>query len=439
MQQPKRFQAATLAEAYDKVRRDLGADAIILSTRKAYSPGLFGQPGRQFVEVVAHLPAALEAAPAGRRPTLEQDVAAHDFVRAIAEATAAAPLDASATTVMPSVEAFAGFAAVAPDADLPAPREVAPAAAAMETAPLSRQLDQMRALLETLVAERNGARMDAGPAAARDLRDRLIKHGLSARLAASLVTEASAAAVRPEDDEALARTVERKMAAKMPQGTTPTFGRRPLAIFLVGPGGAGKTTMAVRLGLELERGNGLRVAIAGTDVNRAGGPQQLLAFGAATGLPVHLCYAPEELDALLKSGEADVVIVDTPGHNGLRRDRMAELSAFLNVARVRSVLLTLPATMKASDLSETVAAYSAVGLDGLVATRCDETSHFGALVDVAVDASIGFAYTTHSDQVSEPPRVADHLAIASAVVNASWGTPAPATTSTSARRLAKVG
>jgi flagellar biosynthesis protein FlhF len=207
----------------------------------------------------------------------------------------------------------------------------------------------------------------------------------------------------------------------------------------VGPGGAGKTTVAVRLGLELERANGLRVALAGTDVNRAGAPQQLLAYGAATGLPVHLCYGTEELDELLRSGSADVVIVDTPGHNGLKRDRMAELGAFLGVARTRSVLLTLPATMKGSDLTDVVAAFSTVGVDGLVATRCDETSHFGALVDVAVDAAIGFAYTTHSDQVSEAPRTADNLALATAVVAAEWTAPSPVNAASAPRRLARVG
>ncbi len=428
MQQPKRFQAATLAEAYERVRRELGAEAVILSTRKAYAPGLFGQPGRQFVEVVAHLPGTAKAGDAVQRPALDQDEAAHDLVRAIAEATATAPMEASETPM-----------AVPMTTPAPSRRaaSTAPMAAPAAEPSMARQLDQMRGMLEMLVADRTGARVDAAPAAIRDLRDQLVRNGVSARLAASLVGEAGDAVVRSDDTAALARTVERKLASRLPQTATPTFGRRPLAIFLVGPGGAGKTTMAVRLGLELERANGLRVAIAGTDVNRAGAPQQLLAYGGAAGLDVHLCYAPEELDELLRSGETDVVIVDTPGHNGQRRDRMTELGAFLGVARQKSVLLTLPATMKETDLAATVAAYSALGVDGLVATRCDETAVFGALAGVAIDASIGFAYTTHSDEVSEAPRVADNLSMASAVVTAAWGAPAPMTAAAT-RRLARV-
>src|SRR5262245_33686357 len=94
MQQPKRFQAPTLAEAYAMVRDELGEQAVILSTRKALSPALYGRPARQFVEVVAHLPEPVVSPMANRRPSLEQDMAAHDLVRGIAEAAAMGALDA---------------------------------------------------------------------------------------------------------------------------------------------------------------------------------------------------------------------------------------------------------------------------------------------------------------------------------------------------------
>src|SRR5690606_30617945 len=89
----------------------------ILSTRKAYSPGLFGQPGRPFVEVVARIPGGGDAHP--ERPSFDQDMAAHDLVRAIAEATAAAPLPDAARPTGAAERAFAGTQRVAAPADLP--------------------------------------------------------------------------------------------------------------------------------------------------------------------------------------------------------------------------------------------------------------------------------------------------------------------------------
>ncbi|MGE3855636.1 MAG: hypothetical protein AB7G21_01615, partial [Dehalococcoidia bacterium] len=293
-------------------------------------------------------------------------------------------------------------------------------------ATLARQLTEVRGMLDQLVTERVTERVESGPPALKDVHEHLVRQGLSQAVISPLLAQVSEALVRGTDRESALRTVERKLAARLPQAAQLDLGRRPAAVFIVGPAGAGKTTLAIRLGLEIERAYGLRVVVAGTDVNRAGAPQQLVAFGAASGLDVRLCYAPGELKAILEDGKTDVVIVDTPGHNGTRRDRMAELNAFAQAARRRSTLLALPATTKGSDLNDTVAAYSAVGIDGIAITRCDETSTFGALASVAIEASIGIAYTTHSDQVSDAARAGDNLALASAVVSGRWADAAPA-------------
>lgn len=462
-QQPKRFQAPTMAEAYDQVRRELGESAVILSTRKAFAPGLFGQPGRQFVEVVARVPQDPSAVRV-QRPTLDQDEAAHDLVRSIAEATASAPLAAHEGP-------FAGFQQVASPDDLPAPartgrkrvagkssspiegmpaREAAtsreevptPLPTPMPTAaseePWSRQLDQMRTMLEQLVTDRLDQRLDGAPSLLRDMKERLVRYGVTPALAAGLLNDIDSGSAR--DEQALASGVEQRLAGKLPPPVRVNI-RRQRAIFLVGPGGAGKTTMAIRMALDLQR-QGVNAVIAGTDVNRAGAPQQLTAFGAVTGLDVRLCYAPGELVDILDEPGVDVVIVDTPGHNGLRRDRMTELSSFLQAARQRQVLLTVPATMKGSDLTEVVSAFSAVGLDGAVVTRCDETSHFGHLAGVLIEAAVGLAYATRSDQVSDAPIAGDNLALAEAIVRAQWPSAQPAIEArrpAAGRTLAKVG
>lgn len=102
----RRFQARTLAEAYERVRESLGDEAVILSARNAAGPGLLGLGRLEYVEVVAALPE--ELAEAGETVPLRQDLAAHDFVRQVAESTArAGSVATDASLVVQDAEATA--------------------------------------------------------------------------------------------------------------------------------------------------------------------------------------------------------------------------------------------------------------------------------------------------------------------------------------------
>ncbi len=244
---------------------------------------------------------------------------------------------------------------------------------------------------------------------------------MRASLAASVLDQAADAQVTTTNPEALRRTVERQLATMLPPTVHLDLARRPAFVALVGPAGAGKTTFAMKLALEIERAYSLRVVVAGTDVERAGAPQQFTAGGAAAGVQTRLCYTPGELQALIAEGAADVVIVDTPGHDGSRRDRMSELQTFIHASRSREALLVLAATMKTVDLERLGRAYAAVEPLGVVLTRCDDTASLGEPFSALVASGLGLTFTTHVDSVSDPPRAGDNLGLARAILTGDWG------------------
>lgn len=459
--QLRRFQAANMTEAYAQVRDALGDDAMIVSTRSA--AGGSPDPGRaRSVEVVAGVPD--DGAEPMTEVTLDQDAAAHELVRGIAEAVATDGEQAFESLqrgeeageerefALPFVNAIAGTTDTAHAAGGPfdifdrrgeagstdaagdgavAAEEPQPAARAGEAdsdllRKMAAQLVELRGMVERISLERSNERIDEGPVTLREARDRLIDQGVGRSVLIPLLDQVAESIVPDPTPQTVLQVVERKLAAALPAVPILDLGRSPLAIFIVGAGGSGKTSVAVRLGLELVSVRGARVTLASIDVNRAGAPQQLNACAAASGLPVRLCYSPGELKALLAEGSADVVVIDTPGHNGARRDRMAEMNAFTQVTRHRATLLTLPAIGKSDDLLRTTVALAAAGVDGLVLTRCDETETFGGLLTAACVSGVGIAYTTHGEGISEGLRRGDNHALAVALLGRRWPDPVSA-------------
>ena len=284
---------------------------------------------------------------------------------------------------------------------------------------LVNEVAGLRAAVERLAERDMEQRLEAGPQPLRDIRAQLEANDLGGAVVVPLMERLEASLTEDASPEAIWRAAARRLAATLPPPVAIDVTRRSSAIVLVGPSGAGKTTAAVRIALELER-RGLVAVIAGTDVDRAGAPQQLEAFAAAAGIPAQLCYTPAEVQELIESGEADVVIMDTPGHDGSRVAHMAELNAFLRILDEPTVLLTLPATTRAADLQRIQRAYASVEPRGLVVTRCDEASAFGGIATVAVQSQLGVAFTTHDASGPEAMHSGDNHALATAVLRGGW-------------------
>ena len=431
--QLKRFQASTIAEAYERVREAMGDDAVIVSTRTASVPGLLGRAPAKFVEIVAGVPDDIDDQAAYPDEDFEDEQElAPPFLNGFAGSFDPPPFEER--LLAGDDRSLAG--------DTPHPNPLPQGERGPEwpaeprgelLGAIMQDLSAVRGMVERISTERANALVDAGPKTLREARSRLAEQGVSPnvtqRLLDPLIGNTKAQATSAQVLHLLAQSIE----SQLPPVVTirPTQGA--LAIFVVGPTGSGKTSLAVRLAQELAERRGARVVLAGVDVTRAGAPQALTACGAAADVPVELCYTPAELKALIEGGTADVVVVDTPGHNGTRRDRMTELGAYMQATPRRLTLLALPASMKTDDVLRLSTAFGPVGITGLVGTRCDETSSYGGLVSAAIESGIGIAYTTHAEGITQGLQGGDNRVLAAAVISGQW--PEPAAT----QRIARAG
>ncbi len=194
-----------------------------------------------------------------------------------------------------------------------------------------------------------------------------------------------------------------------------------IAVF-IGPPGVGKTTNSAKLAARhaLERRE--EVLLVTLDTYRIAGMDQLESYARIIGVPFETAGNLEELERNLAArgsfSPKDLILVDTTGCSHKNRAMLEELAAGLRVGagpvspRQVEKHLVLNAASKARDLHEVIDSFGRLHPNKLLFTRLDETSTFGNILSAAVRAGIPLSYLSCGQNVPDDISVptADGLA-----------------------------
>ncbi|MFL6138023.1 MAG: signal recognition particle protein [Frankiaceae bacterium] len=166
----------------------------------------------------------------------------------------------------------------------------------------------------------------------------------------------------------------------------------PTVIMLAGLQGAGKTTLAGKLGRWLKAGGHAPLLVA-ADLQRPNAVQQLEVVGGQAGVDV---FAPEPgsgvgdpIDVARRSiGHArhwghDVVVVDTAGRLGIDAEMMQQAADIRDVVDPDEILFVVDAMVGQDAVSTAKAFEEGVGFTGVVLTKLDGDARGGAALSVA--------------------------------------------------------
>ncbi len=180
--------------------------------------------------------------------------------------------------------------------------------------------------------------------------------------------------------------------------------RRPFVVLVVGVNGVGKTTTVGKLAARLGQ-QGYRVLLGACDTFRAAAHQQLdvwatranaeIVSGADGEKPSTVAYRTIER---AKSGNFDVVLIDTAGRLHTRVPLMNELKAVhALIARElpgspHETILVLDATTGQNALQQARDFNAAVPLSGIVVTKLDGTPKGGIVVAIKDELGVPIRY-----------------------------------------------
>lgn len=178
-------------------------------------------------------------------------------------------------------------------------------------------------------------------------------------------------------------------------------------VALVGPTGVGKTTTISKLAANYTINDKKNVSLVTVDTYRIAAVEQLRTVGEIIGVPVEVVFTPQNLkNSIKESGEKDVIFIDTAGRSHKNAIQMSEIKGFLEAAEPDEIFLVLSACTKYKDMLDIIEKYEALHVKKIIFTKLDETSTYGAILNLIDKTKKHLSYFTTGQSVPDDIEIA---------------------------------
>lgn len=369
----KTYLVGSLSEAVDRIKRELGPQAVILSTRKVPANNKWWQKNETGLEVTA------------------------------------------------AVDAVGRASGVEPDRTVPQPGQIFRMLQQMteeQLEPLRTEITQMRKMLNEKQGDNkqsatssiitspnvdtNTYEESEADAAIYAICQRLLWHRLNPRIVEELADKLITLPQGTSPDsilETAASLLMEHIPEPSPLNADP---REDRVIALLGPTGAGKTTTLVKMASRLSLEGKRSVAFITIDHFRVGAEEQLKKYADILKAPCALAVNKEQVEAAIERfADIDLIFIDTTGRSPSDTEGVQRLRDTLDINRPIWRSLVLPVSLQEPDLTNTIAQFRMVGFKRLMMTKLDEAVSYGSLFNASYIAQCPLSFFTTGQQVPD--------------------------------------
>ena len=350
----KKFTAKNYADALEQVKRELGEDALIMSTRsiKPESP-LSGRSVANKVEITA----AIE---------FEEPVAAN----------------------------------IEDELDMNE----------------DDGLD-MKSLIFNLLSEKGQAQTLGLKPSQFETFSQLVENGLEEQLASKILKKSISENDEKPAKEKMRAINLMKMVIPF-EGEIKLQTEGPKMVAFVGPTGVGKTTTIAKVAADYAIRKNKKVALVSLDTYRLGAVDQLQIYGDIMQLPVEVAGGKNELREIVnKHSDKDLILIDTTGRSHRDKDYSRQLKEIFDAVGGVETHLVLSVTAQEKLFSKTYQQFSSVGVDRVLFTKLDEGLNLGSLFNFSVRNRVPLSYFTTGQNVPEDLEIAAPDRVISLIFN----------------------
>jgi flagellar biosynthesis protein FlhF len=410
----KRYVVDSMPDALQKIRSDLGKDAVILNTKEIRTGGFLGMFGKKKIEVIAAIdganakPTAASQREAHQPPPqpkvssqvaqLKNNVHQSDFPDVpdvlVPAAVKSEPITVSAVPekVMNSVQ----HQAYSPSFVQTSAR------AAVKDDQLMDELKQMKEMMKKLTQVSDEGKL---PEALQKLEQRLFDQEVNPTLVRQIMDEVMAdfqLADEPVTEESAHQHVRSKLGQIFQTDQSKHISAQTRVVHFVGPTGVGKTTTIAKLAAEQVLKYHRKVGFITSDTYRIAAIEQLKTYATILNVPLEVVFSPQDLTKAFQNlAECDIIFMDTAGRNFRNEMYVSELNSLLKTQGNSETILVLSLTTKYRDLRAITNNFSKFKLDKVLFTKMDETDSYGAILNVVHEFSLKLSYVTTGQSVPD--------------------------------------
>ena len=398
----KKFTGESLKAATESMKEELGAEAIILNTRKVAKGGWMNFLVKEEYEVTA---------------AIDEQPIQGEFEKELAQAGAPTVLRDDNSTFANLQKVAEQFEHRVKEKEISNSREARSDSA--EYQQLRCEIQNLKSAVEEVTEHLKYSRMPGLPEHLKQAYVNLVSQDVDEKL----VAELAQGVYRELGEDLLGNKLQveqcmlRKMSAlfqPVPAPDAPATKAKIIA--LVGPTGVGKTTTIAKLAAISKLVKKQNVALISADTYRIGAIEQLRTFAAIANIPMEVVYKPADMrSALVSLRDRDVIFVDTVGRSQRMKKEMSELSQFITDAKPTEVHLVLSAANGTRSCDDIIEKFKVTGPNRIIFTKLDEAVTLGSLLNIVHKHSLPVSFITNGQNVPDDIEEANAARLASMI------------------------
>ena len=190
-------------------------------------------------------------------------------------------------------------------------------------------------------------------------------------------------------------------------------GKSSKVVALVGPTGVGKTTSIAKLAAISKILHNLDVGIISIDTYRLGAIDQLRIFSEISNIDLLVAYEPEEIPGLVaKLKNKDLILIDTVGRSQKNKEELRNIRKFLDKVPLDDIFLVLSATSSAKNMMDAADKFSLFNYSSFLFTKIDEAITYGNLINITMNYNKPIIFLTNGQVIPDDIISADSEFIA---------------------------